>query len=100
MSEILDCPNCGYKMPAHERACWIGNIVSEYAALRAENEALRKDAERYRWLRDPPHDRPYVGTHNPWCLALVKGLPTIITGVEIDSPIDTALDAQRRRSHE
>lgn len=27
-------------------------IVAEIAALRQECEALRKDAERYRWLRD------------------------------------------------
>ena len=40
MSETLDCPICGYKMPAHERVCWIGSIVAEYTALRAENEAL------------------------------------------------------------
>lgn len=27
-------------------------LVAEVARLKAENEALRKDAERYRWLRD------------------------------------------------
>ena len=27
-------------------------IVAEIAALRQECESLRKDAERYRWLRD------------------------------------------------
>ena len=29
-------------------------FVKQYEQLRAENEALRKDAERYRWLRDSP----------------------------------------------
>ena len=67
------------------------------SALRAENEALRKDAERYRWLRDPPHDRPYIGTSNPWCVALFAGFPTIVTGIEIDSPIDTALAAREKK---
>lgn len=27
--------------------------LSDYEALQAECEKLRKDAERYRWLRDP-----------------------------------------------
>jgi len=27
--------------------------ASDYDALLAERDALRKDAERYRWLRDP-----------------------------------------------
>lgn len=30
--------------------CW--NLRVPYEQLEAENEALRKDAERYRWLRD------------------------------------------------
>lgn len=30
----------------------------ELARLRAEAESLRKDAERYRWLRDLPQDHP------------------------------------------
>lgn len=28
-------------------------LASDYEALLAERDALRKDAERYRWLRDP-----------------------------------------------
>ena len=27
-------------------------LAEDYYALKAENESLRKDAERYRWLRD------------------------------------------------
>lgn len=29
-----------------------GDLIDERDQLKAENEALRKDAERYRWLRD------------------------------------------------
>jgi hypothetical protein len=31
-------------------------VAEENATLKAENERLRKDAERYRWLRDPKTD--------------------------------------------
>jgi len=31
---------------------WHREAIQQRDQLRAENEALRKDAERYRWLRD------------------------------------------------
>jgi hypothetical protein len=33
----------------------IAAAIAEYDALAAERDALRKDAERYRWLRDKKH---------------------------------------------
>lgn len=42
---LVDC-SCGWKQPEDK-----GIDVAEYEALQAECEKLRKDAERYRWLR-------------------------------------------------
>jgi len=36
----------------------IAELEHEICRLRAEIEALRPDAERYRWLRDLPEDHP------------------------------------------
>lgn len=38
-----------YEHPIHDK---IISFLAERDQLKAENEALRKDAERYRWLRD------------------------------------------------
>jgi hypothetical protein len=35
----------------------LGALMLEIERLRAENEALRADAERYRWLRDSEWDQ-------------------------------------------
>lgn len=54
------------------------------AALVAENERLRKDAERYRWLRDVPNlyrDHPEIYR------AIVEGF----TSKEIEDSIDEAM---------
>ncbi|WP_085637961.1 MULTISPECIES: hypothetical protein [unclassified Pseudomonas] len=54
--------------------------------LKAENEALRKDAERYRWLRDGTAVGPNIQVaewHGPHEYPMA--------GVELDSAIDAAL---------
>lgn len=38
-------------------------IVAERGHLKAENEALRKDAERYRWLRDGSYLHRWASIH-------------------------------------
>lgn len=42
-------------------------MAEAYDQLKAENEALRKDAERYRWLRDKAHtaDWEFIGGQTP-----------------------------------
>lgn len=53
---------------AHEQVCLNYNRVSfaseergkQIDQLKAENEALRRDAERYRWLREPWQDQRLV----------------------------------------
>jgi len=42
------------KRMRHEMQCdpqWVLDLAAEREQIRAEVEALRKDAERYRWLR-------------------------------------------------
>jgi hypothetical protein len=56
---------------------------AELAALRAQVEGLRKDAERYRWLRER-HRNPYVQLNVPPYGA------GIISGTECDEVIDAA----------
>lgn len=38
--------------------------LSDYEALQAECEKLRKDAERYRWLRSVGREQPKVVAYN------------------------------------
>lgn len=68
-----------------------GNLLecrsSVNAAVALENEALRKDAERYRWLRD--HGCPSMES---WFYELRAGE---ITKDQADSEIDKAMDKER-----
>lgn len=64
---------------------------AEVARLRAEVEAYRKDADRYRWLRNDA----MTGTrHDP---AVLKDGPTdcceFMFGDELDAAIDAAMGA-------
>lgn len=63
-------------------------LASDYAALLAERDALAKDAERYRWLRDycAVEFSPEEG--NGWCY---DGDDDI---TRLDARIDTAIGAQ------
>lgn len=70
--------------------------VNALPALCAEVEALRKDAERYRWLRSGP-DRPCA---QPCAYAFRptdKEYPTPIGGDALDAAIDAA---RSRNEHE
>ena len=53
----LECSNCGYDMMPVSRA------LSDYDALKTENERLRRDAERYKWICRFPEDADYEVTH-------------------------------------
>lgn len=66
----------------------ITELVSELVDLVAENETLRADAERYRWLRDKSAGGPEVGTYSfPEVEAWVGDVPR---PVWIDQAIDEA----------
>jgi hypothetical protein len=44
----------------------VESVIAELERLRAEREEMRKDAERYRFLRDdsdPDSDHPYITRH-------------------------------------
>ncbi|EOB7987715.1 TPA: hypothetical protein ACNRRD_001897 [Pseudomonas aeruginosa] len=57
------------------------DLLDEIDRLKAENEALRKDAERYRWLRGASHfDTPQ---HKAFCKTY---------GDALDCEIDAALE--------
>ena len=59
-------------------------MQAAYDALAAENAALRKDAERYRWLRD----RWFMaGDLLPW-----ETLPEEFGAADCDAAIDAALE--------
>ncbi|QLL11752.1 hypothetical protein [Pseudomonas chlororaphis] len=55
-------------------------LFIERDQLKAENEALRKDAKRYRWLRDSPDDLDLSSADNM---------------EEIDALIDAAMSKER-----
>ena len=57
----LECSNCGYDMMPVSRA------LSDYAALKAEKERWRRDAERYRWICQFPEEAEYVIVHAAGC---------------------------------
>lgn len=76
-----------------------GNVDATESALRtceAERDALRKDAERYRWLRTAHNIGVKTGV--PWCVTVEREnqMPTMQLAVEarLDAAIDAAL-AQR-----
>lgn len=57
------------------------NVAQQRDQLKAENEALRKDAERYRWFRDHSLQIVYAST-GPWVH-------------DLDRVIDEAMAARR-----
>lgn len=64
----------------------LADALREIEVLEAENEALRKDAERYRWLRDPKnHEQLGVGQ---W---IGDDRFNWLTATEADAAIDAAM---------
>lgn len=73
------------------------SLLDENAKLRAENERLRKDAERYRWMRDiAPRQliqTPLIamcGTDGS-VLKRDQGTEMLLSGVSADEAIDAAI---------
>lgn len=74
--------------------------------LKAENESLRKDAERYRWLRDATGETPlrpaaFGGEMYP-DMRLKLDFPTIVSydAVGNVTTLDQAIDALAQGEHE
>lgn len=93
MSEVkkydMDQTGCSIEDPD---GGWVR--ASDYDALRAEVDALRKDAERYRFLKDQGHFRAVsidMGGNHAW-----TGMGRSVgRGATVDAAIDAALAAQR-----
>ena len=102
---------CGYKTPTsadsleqqiidpsfpkNEREWWASEEITR---LRAEVDALRADAERYRWLRGNSHAIPYQDEMDVWCVPyLVSNAGGHGGGVgeSRHKSLDAAVDAAR-----
>lgn len=73
----------------HSRTLTAQSAAAELRRLAAENDALRKDAERYRWLRDAPigdDDQEWISV----ALFDIGGVSGI-DGKELDTAIDAAM---------
>ena len=90
------CWNCGDTGDVHDMVGeWRGqcdcnaakliDVSSERDQLKAENEALRKDAERYRWLRDS------CGLVEYKVIAGSIGAGMLPSGEKLESAIDVAM---------
>jgi type II secretory pathway pseudopilin PulG len=65
---------------------------SRAAALQKELEAARKDAERYRWLRDDAANQS-----DSWAIGVYPADERcIVTGAELDAAIDAALSKESK----
>ena len=77
-------------------------LETELAALKAENESLRKDAERYRWLRDATGETPLrpaaFGNEMYPDMRLKLDFPTIVSydAVGNVTTLDQAIDAMAK----
>lgn len=96
IDQLLQRPNVSWfrVLPSGSLNVAIGIVVkpAELEALRTEADSLRKDAERYRWLRDDA----MTGTkHDP---AVLKDGPAdcceFMFGDELDEAIDAAMGAK------
>jgi hypothetical protein len=82
--------------------CWVGKtstlVVAAIRDLRAERDALKKDAERYRWLRD--HQELPAGTgelrHGAYLAALKIAVD--MHGDKWDAAIDAAIEQGEKPS--
>jgi hypothetical protein len=69
----------------------ISDAITELAALRTECDALRKDAERYRWLREHQRDGWLSLSYDPdWHLPAGAAAQRAY----LDAAIDAALQGQ------
>jgi len=84
---IDDCcnPPVAYKGARFNPSVWFHVPTEEVEELERENEALRKDAERYRFLKDQNDDK-----HNQF----VEKIAARHYGLEWDSIIDAAMKGQ------
>jgi hypothetical protein len=76
-----------------EELPWVQEkIDAATATLRAELDALRKDAERYRWLRDKPIELPALGLDvATWSHESGEGL----RGDDLDAAVDAEMAASK-----
>ena len=82
---LVACHYCGlghkdYAPVTQRKEALADALKAELTKLRAENEALRNDAERYRWLR---HGNAYFPEAE-----MIRG------GEELDAAIDAAMKGQ------
>ncbi|MNL66324.1 hypothetical protein D3C87_1907700 [compost metagenome] len=81
MSRHPEC-TCSWSPCHHSNYGVQDALEADNKRLKAENESLRKDAERYRWLRGSKHfDSPQ---HRAFCEFYTDGL---------DSAIDAAISS-------
>jgi len=69
-------------------------LLAEIDQLKAENEALRKDAERYRWLKSRPFRCP---TSGPDLAVWDDHCGDAVRGNEADRAIDAAMAEEAGR---
>lgn len=79
--------------------CWaakkqIADRDAEIERLKAENEALRRDAERYRWLRGETRKNPdFYSGETRWMVSCAQnGTARNLFGDRIDDAIDAELE--------
>lgn len=66
-------------------------LASDHDALLAERDALAKDAERYRWLRNPDQDVALVLDK-----MVSSGVYEYRAGDELDAAIDAAMQGDQQ----
>lgn len=72
----------------------IDHLEVQVAALEAERDALRKDAERYRWIRDTGRLKlgPVIGPRGGKYRAIISGIALGAVSAEIET-LDEAIAA-------
>lgn len=71
-----------------------GELMIQVEELEAENETLRKDAERYRWLRDKSESVHQFYLSTPVWFTGVKFIPD-----NVDNTIDAAMAPEAQDEH-
>lgn len=71
------------------RMCDVSALLDALEQMAAALAVAKKDAARYRWLRDSHYNRDAL-------LALLEGVPVVINGHnEFDAAIDAAMKEQQ-----
>jgi hypothetical protein len=86
-----------YRPKDFEERCW--DAEAEVVRLREENESLKKDAERYRWLREnamlrDPYDMGYGPSSWNWTIELETGKSGGRTPPNSTPTFDETVDAE------